>query len=126
MRFMESKLSFRLIIISILISVFSFANGQESAIKISDTTKAISIVGLIKYPKEAVKKRIQGVVEMKLTFDSSCHVSKKEIVKSLGYGCDEAALSLVKRIESQIKKQNKSKCTQPYEWTVPIKFNLDN
>lgn len=85
----------------------------------------IKVQGSLKYPQLARKVGIQGVVKIKLAFDDKCNLIKKEIIKSLGYGCDESALNLLKDVEEQIQKQKGGKCGKNYEWIIPIYFKLD-
>jgi hypothetical protein len=43
------------------------------------------------YPSKAVEKKIQGTVKIKALLDQYGDVLKTEIVKGIGYGCEEAA-----------------------------------
>ncbi len=48
----------------------------------------------LRYPKEALEKGIEGDVIVKYKVTGKGEVIEPEIVKSLGYGCDEEALRL--------------------------------
>jgi TonB family protein len=80
------------------------------------------------YPSRARKAGIQGTVNVKLEFDAECNVKKREIINSIGYGCDEAAMNYVKNIQGQItlqiKNRRENKCRQGYEWIIPVQFKL--
>jgi len=88
-----------------------------------DTTKLISYK--MKYPVKAKRKGIQGTVKIKVTFDSTCNIIKRVIVKSVGYGCDEEALTALTNIERRIKRENNGKCKNGEEIIYPFQFKLD-
>jgi hypothetical protein len=46
---------------------------------------------LVFYPSKAVEKKIQGTVKIKALLDQYGDVLKTEVVKGIGYGCEEAA-----------------------------------
>jgi len=46
---------------------------------------------LVFYPSKAVEKKIQGTVKIKALLDQYGDVLNTEIVKGIGYGCEEAA-----------------------------------
>jgi len=48
------------------------------------------------YPRTAIDNDISGIVEVKVFIEKEGKVSKVEIVKGLGYGCDESAEIAVK------------------------------
>jgi TonB family protein len=97
--------------------------GQSAKDNSSDSTTLLTYE--MKYPKEALRNRIQGTVEIKATFDAECNIVKKTIVKSLGYGCDEEALNALKNIEQRVKKIKGQKCNEGEEVTYPFHFKLD-
>lgn len=49
----------------------------------------------LKYPDEALLQRIEGRVELKFIIRKNGKVSKIEITRSLGYGCDQEAIRLL-------------------------------
>ena len=117
-----------IILVSALTFFLSFrAFGQNAELKpidnSLDTTKFISYK--MKYPAEARRKRIQGTVKVKVTFDAQCNIVKREVVKSLGYGCDEEALTALTNIEQRIKRKKENKCKDGEEMTYPFEFRLD-
>jgi outer membrane biosynthesis protein TonB len=83
------------IILLMTILLFTAAGQNKSEYQTNDTSidtaKLVSFK--MKYPAEARRKEIQGTDEIKVTFDSECLIVKREIVKSVGYGCDEEALT---------------------------------
>jgi hypothetical protein len=46
---------------------------------------------LVFYPSKAVEKKIEGTVKIKALLDQYGDVLKTEVVKGIGYGCEEAA-----------------------------------
>lgn len=62
-------------------------------------TKAPKLVREVQadYPQEAVDKRIEGAVVLRLTIDEAGQVAAVEVVEGLGYGLDEAAVAAVRQ-----------------------------
>jgi TonB family protein len=50
----------------------------------------------LRYPVEAITKKIKGRVTVKFTVRTDGALDEFSVVKSLGYGCDEEVLRLVK------------------------------
>jgi len=50
-----------------------------------------ALLSTVYYPKEAREKKITGIVKIKAFIDQFGDVNKAEVVKGIGYGCDEAA-----------------------------------
>ena len=50
------------------------------------------------YPEEALRKEIEGRVRLKFSVSSSGNIFDIQVVKSLGYGCDEEAIRLMKEL----------------------------
>ncbi|HED07895.1 MAG TPA: TonB family protein [Ignavibacteria bacterium] len=55
-----------------------------------------SIYRKLTYPLAARDNNIQGIVKVRVFIEKNGRVSKTEIVKGLGYGCDEAAETAIK------------------------------
>ena len=51
------------------------------------------------YPEEAKRNRIEGTVHLNAEIDDNGIVLDVAIEKSLGYGCDEEALRLIKAVQ---------------------------
>jgi len=58
-----------------------------------------SIKKNLHYPKTAKQNNIRGRVLVYVTIDSSGEIIKTKILKKLGYGCEEAALSTLKQVK---------------------------
>jgi len=53
----------------------------------------------IKYPEVAKKMSIQGKVYLLIFINESGSVDDVKVIKGIGYGCDEAAVSAVKNLK---------------------------
>ena len=69
----------------------------------------------LKYPEEALKNAIEGTVSVKYTVDYKGKVIEAHVVSSLGHGCDEEALRVVKLLKFDVPKNYK----------VKVKFHKD-
>jgi TonB family protein len=78
-----------------------FPGGQEGLAKYLHTH--------IRYPKRAMDDSIQGPVILQLTILADGKVSKIKVVKSLGGGCDEAAMEMVRTMPAWIGAHHKGK-----------------
>lgn len=73
------------------------------------------------YPDEARLNGIQGKVIIKIYLNEKCEIIKHEIIKKLGYGCEEAAEKELPWIEKQIKQNSNKPCSLD---SVLIPFNF--
>ena len=76
----------------------------------------------VKYPESAKKAKIEGVVMLSAVIDKNGNPENIKVIKSVGHGCDEAAIYAVK--ETKFKPgilDGKPVATQI---TIPIKFKL--
>jgi TonB family protein len=74
-----------------------------------------------KYPKKAKKAGINGKVEMKFTIKTDGTLGNLIVVKSLGYGCDEEAIRLIKAMP---KWTPASRLGKPVEQSCYLPFNF--
>lgn len=58
----------------------------------------------LQYPEKALEKKIQGDVIIKYKVTGKGEVIDPEVVKGIGYGCDEEALRLVSMLSYQSVK----------------------
>lgn len=58
----------------------------------------------LKYPEEAQKLGIKGIVQVKITISSSGNVIDTEVVHSLGHGCDEEATRVAALLKFEVPK----------------------
>jgi TonB family protein len=76
----------------------------------------------LKYPKEALENKIEGVVIVRYTIDKSGKVVKTKIKTGLGYGCDEEAQRVVKLLKFVVPRNRKLKVL--FHKTIHIRFTL--
>lgn len=89
-----------------------------------------SIVGGIKaladkivYPEKARQAGIEGRVYIRAFIDSTGNVVKAEVMKGIGHGCDESALSAVKQLRF-IPARNHGKNINA-QVIIPVMFRLN-
>jgi TonB family protein len=73
------------------------------------------------YPEDARKNNIKGDVIVSFTVDVDGQVKNPKIIKGLGYGCDEAAIELVKNMPDWIPGQQLGKPV-PVIFKLPIRY----
>lgn len=52
----------------------------------------------LRYPKEALENKIEGVVHLTAEINDNGEVTGASIEKGLGYGCDKEAVRLIKNV----------------------------
>ncbi|WP_430817794.1 energy transducer TonB [Carboxylicivirga sp. RSCT41] len=90
-----------------------FPGGKENLISY--------IQSKIVYPKEAQENNIKGTVIVSFTIDIDGQVKNPEIIKSLGYGCDEVALDIAHDMPDWIPGQQRGKPV-PVTFKIPLRF----
>lgn len=65
----------------------------------------------LKYPEEAGKHKIEGTVQVFFIIGNKGNVIEAKIINSLGYGCDEEALRVIKLLKFKIPKTHNVKPT---------------
>ncbi len=78
----------------------------------------------LKYPKEALQHQIEGIVHLEAVVDDNGRVSGAQVIKGIGYGCDEEAVRLINeaRFGSVNNKGLRVKSTQKFK----VEFSLRN
>lgn len=76
----------------------------------------------MKYPKAALKHKVEGTVFLKYTIDHKGKVIGSKVVSSLGSGCDEEAKRLVSLFKFQVPKMRKMRIQ--YHKSIQIHFRL--
>lgn len=74
------------------------------------------------YPEEALAHKIQGTVKVAYDIDHKGKVIKTKVIKSVGYGCDEEALRIVRLLKFKVKNPRRGKIV--YHKTINIHFRL--
>ncbi|MBI9039343.1 MAG: energy transducer TonB [Bacteroidales bacterium] len=58
----------------------------------------------LKYPDQALKKKIEGIVYIKYKVNALGEVISTNVIKGIGYGCDEEAIRLCKLLKYEKAK----------------------
>ncbi len=74
------------------------------------------------YPKQALSEKIEGSVYLKYTVNHKGKVIETKVISSLGYGCDEEAVRIVKMLEFEVPKNRGVKVL--YHKNIQIHFRL--
>jgi protein TonB len=116
--------SFALTILSLLILCTTLSAQKEELEKMPEPIGGImAIAKNVHYPETAKKAGVEGTVFVKATIDESGNVIETSILKSVGHGCDTAAMVAVKKTKFTAGiKDGKPVRTSI---TIPIKFKLD-
>ncbi|OFX74987.1 MAG: hypothetical protein A2X12_08050 [Bacteroidetes bacterium GWE2_29_8] len=79
----------------------------------------------LKYPSLALEKGIGGLVLLEFEVDDNGLVLNVNVIKGIGYGCDEEAIRLVKLLKYEKAKNHgirvKSKVKTKISFVLPIK-----
>ncbi len=76
----------------------------------------------MQYPKAALKAKIEGTVYLRYTVDYKGNVVSVKVKSSLGHGCDEEAIRLVKLLKFKVDKVRKVRVQ--FHKTIQIHFKL--
>jgi TonB family protein len=92
-----------------------FPGGREALTKyLSDN---------LSYPEEAKKESIEGGVYIQFVVDSQGKISEAKVLKGIGYGCDEEAMRIVKKMPDWIPGKQGGRVVA-VRYNLPIKFKL--
>ncbi len=73
------------------------------------------------YPQEAKESGIQGRVFVKFVVEPNGNISNVEVLRGIGYGCDEEAMRVVQSMPKWIPGKRKGKPVR-VSVTIPVKF----
>ena len=103
-------------------------HAQNAKPQVADSVK---LVVYLKYPKQAVEKKIQGIVKVRVYFDQNCRISNAVVVEGIGYGCDEESVRYIKlnHLFFEVKEKAKQPPTtrdlcESHSTDIPIKFYI--
>lgn len=77
----------------------------------------------IKYPAEAKKQRIQGIVYAKYVVRTDGSLTNVRVERGIGGGCDEEVLRFIGTLPSYTPGYQDNKAV-PVQITLPVKFKL--
>ncbi|MDH5366493.1 MAG: energy transducer TonB, partial [Cyclobacteriaceae bacterium] len=81
------------------------------------------IGSIIKYPKEAKKKGIEGKVFVEFIINKKGEVTQLKVLKGIGSGCDNAALEAMQNVEDWNPAKHNGKIVSQ-KIVLPINFEL--
>ncbi len=74
------------------------------------------------YPEEALREKIEGRVFVRYDISHRGKVIRAKVIQSLGYGCDEEAIRLIKLLKFEVPKNRGVKVT--FHKDLYINFKL--
>ncbi len=76
----------------------------------------------LKYPTEALENRVQGDVIVRFKIKDTGEILDPEIIKSLGYGCDEEAIRLIRMLQYDPVKNRGARVTAQNKLKIPFRL----
>jgi protein TonB len=76
----------------------------------------------LKYPKEALEKGIQGDVFVGFSVNQFGEVLNPQVIKGIGYGCDEEAIRVIKLLKYQEVKNRGLRVTTSNKMKIPFRL----
>ena len=77
----------------------------------------------LKYPEQAIRDSVQGVVQLRFVVLENGHIGKVQIIKSLESHCDAEAKRVVKSLPRFIPGKQGGKAVRVW-YTLPIRFMI--
>ncbi len=77
----------------------------------------------IKYPQEALDKKIQGRVTLSFIVEKDGSIGEVRVLKDIGYGCGEEAIRIIKSMPNWKPAKQRGK-TLRQQFTIPVRFTL--
>jgi len=77
----------------------------------------------LQYPKKAAEMGISGKVVVRFCVDEKGDITDIKIVRSIGGGCDEEAIRIIKKMGNWKPGKQNGKAVKTY-FTLPISFSL--
>ncbi len=102
-----------------------FLNENFAQFKGGDNELHKYIVENTKYPKNAKQYCISGKVYVKFIVDSLGNLNTVEALNSLGYGCDEEAVRVIKSTTGKWKPGIKNNKPINIAYKIPIRFEAN-
>jgi TonB family protein len=93
---MDSKKRMLVLIISFITSQIIYGQHKSKGTDSAQGSFTVARLCPVSYPKKAEEHNIQGTVVVQFDIDSTCSYVNVNVVKSLGYGCDEEAVKAIK------------------------------
>jgi TonB family protein len=80
------------------------------------------ILANLQYPQSAFDKHIEGTIHAKYDINNRGKVAKVKLYNSLGYGCDEEAIRVIKLLEFEVPKSRGLRLT--FHKEIHIHFRM--
>lgn len=77
----------------------------------------------VRYPEKARANKIEGTVKIQIQLNARCEADTLAVVEGVGFGCDEEALKVVKKIIALTRKYAPEKCIE-INRVLPVHFKL--
>jgi TonB family protein len=77
----------------------------------------------IKYPVEAARNRIQGMVYLTFVVGKEGLISNVRVVRGIGFGCDEEAIRVINLMPGWIPGKQKGEAV-PVQFNLPVHYTL--
>jgi TonB family protein len=89
-----------------------------------ETALMTYLASAVKYPEEARKKGTTGTVYVSFVVSKKGEVKNARVIRGVGDGCDEAALTAVQGMQRWTPGLNQQDQAIEVEITLPVKFEL--
>ncbi|MCP9754820.1 energy transducer TonB [Lacihabitans sp. CCS-44] len=93
-----------------------FPNGEKEMYKFLSQN--------INYPATAVRANVSGKVYLKFVVEKDGSIANIEIVKGIGFGCDEEAIKVIKSMPNWSPGKQNGKAVRVY-FNMPVVYRLD-
>lgn len=77
----------------------------------------------LEYPRQALENKIEGTVYVTFIVRANGTISNPEILRSIGYGCDEAALNAIRKMPRWNPGQQRGQDVD-VQYNIPVDFSL--
>lgn len=69
-------------------------------------TKALKafVASTLRYPQAAIDARVEGTVSLRYAIDHKGKVGEVKVIRSVGYGCDEEAIRIVRLLQFDVER----------------------
>ncbi|MBI3112421.1 MAG: energy transducer TonB [Ignavibacteriales bacterium] len=79
-----------------------------------------AIMARLQYPVLAMRNKVEGIVILLCTIDTSGQVTEVKVIRGIGFGCDESAVNAISKTKFRPgKHQGKAVTTKT---TIPLRF----
>lgn len=99
-------------------------DDEQEKKKCADSNLLRYIYNNLEFPKEARKAKVDDKLYLQFFVEEDGKLTDIEVVRSIGFGCDEAALKLMKKMQDEVTWIPGEQEGKPVrvKFTLPIKF----